>query len=105
MDEGTPSPYFTVTPEDHAGWLVITSIIFFIYSVMAVVGKVLLRASFTTIRSPDYILIGSLVRSRSRVENLVLTRKGSPSCSNSIHCVGLQEWAWKAFSYTGPDSI
>lgn len=89
MDEGTPSPYFTVSTEDHAGWLVITSIVFFIYSLMGVVGKVVLRASYTTIRSPDYILIGSLVRRSHDSVAIELNCVGVPSHRDSVHCVVL----------------
>lgn len=61
MDEGTPSPYFTVSSEDHAGWLVVVSIVFLIYSVMGVVGKIILKVNMTSMRNPDFILIASLV--------------------------------------------
>ena len=61
MDEGTPSPYFTVNSEDHAGWLVVVSIVFLIYSVMGVVGKIILKVNITSMRNPDFILIASLV--------------------------------------------
>lgn len=70
MDEVTPSPYFTVTPDNHAGWLVVGSIIFLIYAAMGVAGKIILRVNVTVMRAPDFMLVASLVSELAGKSNL-----------------------------------
>jgi len=61
MDTDSAPPYYAVTAENHAAWIVAASIIFLLYNIGAVATKITLRINLTTIKLPDFCLIGSLV--------------------------------------------
>lgn len=61
MDEDTAPAYYAISADNHASWVVAASIIFLIYSIIGVVGKILLRINLTYIKTPDICLIVCLV--------------------------------------------
>jgi len=61
MDTDSAPPYYAVTAENHAAWVVAASIIFLLYNIGAVATKITLRINLTSIKLPDICLIGSLV--------------------------------------------
>lgn len=78
MDDQISPPYFAVTPENHSAWIVATSIIFLIYSAMAVVGKITIRINLTQIKLPEIFLITSLVMLVTQTALIVA------SCNNGL---------------------
>lgn len=61
MDDRILPPYYAVSADNHAAWVVATSIIFLIYSAFAVGGKIVLRFNVTFVKLPDICLIGALL--------------------------------------------
>lgn len=61
--DNIPGPaYYGISADDHAAWVVTTSLIFLIYSILAVVAKVLIRFNVTSMKAPDICLSVCLVK-------------------------------------------
>jgi len=61
MGTDSAPPYYAITADNHAAWVVAASIIFLLYSIGAVATKITLKINLTTIKVPDICLIGCLV--------------------------------------------
>lgn len=74
----TSSPLFTVTGDDHAGWVVVISIVFFIYSLLSVTAKLIIQFRLVTLQAFDYfIVVGAVIL-------LVQTVLTVASCSSGL---------------------
>jgi energy-coupling factor transporter transmembrane protein EcfT len=59
-DESAP-PLYQLSDTNHAAWVVVASIIFFTYALLAVVAKVLIRFKITSLQSHDVLLIFAIL--------------------------------------------
>lgn len=83
--EHVPAPaYFAISSDDHAAWVVATSLIFLIYSILAVVAKILLRINVTSMKSPDIGLVICSVSRRIIKPCYILRYQGSLIDTNSF---------------------
>lgn len=57
--ESRPSspPFFTVTEDDHAGWIVVISVVFFIYSLLSVAAKIIIQFRLVSLKLFDYLVV------------------------------------------------
>lgn len=50
-------PFFQVTPDNHAGWVVITTVSFVVYAMLGVSAKLVYRLQLTAMKSYDWAVI------------------------------------------------
>jgi hypothetical protein len=60
-DEQESPPYFQISSDKHAPWVVVTATVFLIYSVMAVSAKILSRLHLASVKLYDWLIAASLV--------------------------------------------
>lgn len=54
-------PLYPFVDDNHASWVVIFSIVFYIYSLMAVAAKIFIRFHLLTLQSYDFALILGMI--------------------------------------------
>lgn len=51
--------YFQISPQNRSPWVVVTSVVFLIYSILAVITKIVSRVHLTAMKSYDHLIIVS----------------------------------------------
>ena len=57
MAEVEAPAYFQISPQNHSPWVAVTSVVFLIYSVLAVVAKIVSRLHITGVKLYDWLII------------------------------------------------
>lgn len=61
MSNQPASPWFRVTEDDHAAWVVMTALSLFIYTCLAIAAKITIRFNSVSLQSHDFILLAGMV--------------------------------------------
>lgn len=77
MDE-VYAPFFEVTATNHAGWLVVVTISFLVYSIMGVVAKIVSRFHLSAMQTFDWAVVLALLLAFA--QSVLLVR----SCRNGL---------------------
>ncbi|KAM0430069.1 hypothetical protein ACHAPT_006075 [Fusarium lateritium] len=59
IDTDQSPPFYPLTEDNHGALVVVTAVIFFIYAVLGIVGKMLIRLNITSMKDFDLLLLGS----------------------------------------------
>ncbi|OAG37286.1 hypothetical protein AYO21_08471 [Fonsecaea monophora] len=59
-DQESPA-FFQISPDNHAPWVVVTATVFLIYSIMAVVSKVVSKLHLTFMKIYDWLIVASTI--------------------------------------------
>lgn len=54
-------PFFPISADNHSPWVVVTSVVFVVYSILAVVAKIISRVHVNSIAIYDYLIIAATV--------------------------------------------
>ncbi|KAF4460890.1 hypothetical protein FALBO_12326 [Fusarium albosuccineum] len=52
-------PFYPLTQENHSALVVVTAVIFFIYSLLGIIGKLIIRLNITSMKDFDLVLLAS----------------------------------------------
>lgn len=56
------APWLQLTPDNHAAWIVVSTFIFYIYAILSVTTKILIRFNIVGLQSNDYVLfLGTVI--------------------------------------------
>lgn len=61
MSDDTYPPYFAITERDQSAWVVVVSIVFFIYSLLIVTAKIVIQGRTISLKAFDYMLIVGII--------------------------------------------
>lgn len=59
LDSDQSPPFYPLTKDNHGALVVVTAIIFFIYALLGIVGKLIIRLNITSMKDFDLLLLGS----------------------------------------------
>jgi hypothetical protein len=58
-DSQAAPPFYPLTDDNHAALVVITAIIFFIYAIFGIIGKMIIRLNITSMKDFDILLLAA----------------------------------------------
>lgn len=61
MSNQPAPPWFRVTEDDHAAWVVVTALSLFIYTCLAIAAKITIRFNSVSLQSHDFVLLAGMV--------------------------------------------
>lgn len=61
MNIETAAPFYPLTETNHAGWVVIASLVFLVYALLGLVAKIVLRFNITSLKYYDLLLVFATV--------------------------------------------
>lgn len=61
MDSEKTAPFYPLSDTNHAGWVVIASLVFFVYAVLGLVAKIVLRFNITSLKLHDILLVAATI--------------------------------------------
>ncbi|RSL37877.1 hypothetical protein CEP53_015404 [Fusarium sp. AF-6] len=59
LDSDQSPPFYPLTKDNHGALVVVTAVIFFIYALLGIVGKLIIRLNITSMKDFDLLLLGS----------------------------------------------
>jgi hypothetical protein len=96
-DSQAAPPFYPLTDENHAALVVITAIIFFIYAIFGIIGKMIIRLNITSMKDFDILLLAAALL------YFVQTTCVIAACSNGLgeHRDAISEDDFMRFSKVG----
>jgi hypothetical protein len=92
-DAGERPPFFPLSAENHSPWVVVTSVVFFCYSVLAVAAKIISRIHINSIVVYDYLIIAATVAAFGETICMVgASRHGLGRFESQISSANLAEY-------------
>ena len=100
MDNAYP-PFYEVSSTNHAGWVVIVTVTFLVYSVMGVVAKLVSRFQLAALKSYDWAVMLGMVFAFA--QSILILR----ACRNGLgkHETILSSSAIELFSKASPTPV
>ncbi|KAK8038350.1 hypothetical protein PG994_015117 [Apiospora phragmitis] len=101
LDLSEYEPHYPVTDDNHAAYVVVPSLVFFAYAILAVIAKNVLRFKWTTVKLHDVVLIISTLLLIAQTACVVL------SCESGLgsHLDSLSKEQIRRFNQVGRSSI